>query len=128
MAINGEEFADEVALDSKAHSKYPDLTEAEVKTLVIDDKWLAALDAETVRATGVTWRRAHALIAIAEAALAGALPSDAEALANEAEAVTALLRLPLNLLPTFIVPLVIATHVLITLRLRGARVPRWQTA
>jgi len=40
----------------------------------------------------------------------------------------ALLRLPLNLLPTFIVPLVIATHVLITLRLRGARVPRWQAA
>ena len=28
-----------------AYAKYPKLTEAEVKTLVVDDKWLAALDA-----------------------------------------------------------------------------------
>jgi type I restriction enzyme M protein len=28
-----------------AYAKYPALTEAEVKTLVVDDKWLAALDA-----------------------------------------------------------------------------------
>lgn len=40
----------------------------------------------------------------------------------------ALLRLPLSLLPTFIVPLVIATHVLIALRLRPARGRAWETA
>lgn len=32
-------------LDEKAYKKYPTLTESETKTLVIDDKWLAALDA-----------------------------------------------------------------------------------
>ena len=35
----------EAALDAKALAQYPKLTEAEVKTLVVDDKWLAALDA-----------------------------------------------------------------------------------
>ena len=35
----------EVALDAKAYAKYPKLTDAEIKTLVVDDKWLAALDA-----------------------------------------------------------------------------------
>jgi len=35
---------DEVALDAKAYAKYPKLTEAEIKTLVVDDKWLATLD------------------------------------------------------------------------------------
>jgi type I restriction enzyme M protein len=35
----------EADLDAKALAKYPKLTEAEVKTLVVDDKWLAALDA-----------------------------------------------------------------------------------
>lgn len=35
----------EVSLDAKAYARYPKLTEAEVKTLVVDDKWLAALDA-----------------------------------------------------------------------------------
>jgi type I restriction enzyme M protein len=35
----------EVALDAKAYAKYPSLTEAEVQTLVVDDKWLATLDA-----------------------------------------------------------------------------------
>lgn len=34
----------EAQLDAKAYAKYPKLTEAEVKTLVVDDKWLAALD------------------------------------------------------------------------------------
>ena len=33
-----------VALDAQAYAHYPKLTEAEVKTLVVDDKWLAALD------------------------------------------------------------------------------------
>lgn len=32
-------------LDAKIDAKYPTLTEAEVKTLVVEDKWLAALDA-----------------------------------------------------------------------------------
>ncbi len=35
----------EEALDTLAFDKYPELTEAEIKTLVVDDKWLAALDA-----------------------------------------------------------------------------------
>jgi type I restriction enzyme M protein len=35
----------EVALDAQAYAGYPKLTEAEIKTLVVDDKWLAALDA-----------------------------------------------------------------------------------
>ena len=35
----------EADLDRKAYAHYPKLTEAEVKTLVVDDKWLAALEA-----------------------------------------------------------------------------------
>jgi type I restriction enzyme M protein len=35
----------DAALDSQACARYPTLTEAEIKTLVVDDKWLAALDA-----------------------------------------------------------------------------------
>jgi type I restriction enzyme M protein len=34
----------EAALDAKAYAQYPKLTEAEIKTLVVDDKWLAALN------------------------------------------------------------------------------------
>jgi type I restriction enzyme M protein len=34
----------EAALDAKACAHYPKLTEAEIKALVVDDKWLAALD------------------------------------------------------------------------------------
>ncbi|MCS6292692.1 MAG: type I restriction-modification system subunit M [Nitrospira sp.] len=34
----------ETSLDDKAYAKYPKLTEAEIKTLVVDDKWLSALD------------------------------------------------------------------------------------
>ncbi len=30
-------------LDAKVAAKYPKLTEAEIKTLVVDDKWLATL-------------------------------------------------------------------------------------
>jgi len=33
------------ALDAKAYAKYPTLTAAEIQTLVVDDKWLTALDA-----------------------------------------------------------------------------------
>jgi type I restriction enzyme M protein len=35
----------EAALDNKALNHYPKLTEAEIKTLVVEDKWLASLDA-----------------------------------------------------------------------------------
>jgi type I restriction enzyme M protein len=35
----------EVDLDAKALAKYPKLTEAEIKALLVNDKWLAALDA-----------------------------------------------------------------------------------
>ena len=35
----------EAKLDQLAHDKYPELTESEIKSLVVDDKWLAALDA-----------------------------------------------------------------------------------
>ncbi|HKI02539.1 MAG TPA: type I restriction-modification system subunit M [Thermoanaerobaculia bacterium] len=35
----------EVALDAQACARYPKLTEPEIKTLAVDDKWLAALDA-----------------------------------------------------------------------------------
>ena len=35
----------EAALDAKAYAKYPKLIESDIKSLVVDDKWLAALDA-----------------------------------------------------------------------------------
>ena len=35
----------EAALDAQAYVRYPKLTEGEIKALVVDDKWLAALDA-----------------------------------------------------------------------------------
>ena len=35
----------EAELDKRAYAHYPKLTENEIKTLVVDDKWLAALDA-----------------------------------------------------------------------------------
>ena len=35
----------EAKLDAKAYAKYPTLTEAEIQTLVVDDKWIAALEA-----------------------------------------------------------------------------------
>jgi type I restriction enzyme M protein len=34
----------EATLDAQAYAKYPKLTDSEIKTLVVDDKWLAALD------------------------------------------------------------------------------------
>jgi type I restriction enzyme M protein len=52
LTLNGEEThirksirEAEAELDGQAHAKYPRLTESEIKSLVIDDKWLAALDA-----------------------------------------------------------------------------------
>ena len=35
----------DAALDTLAYEKYPTLTEAEIKTLVVDDKWMARLSA-----------------------------------------------------------------------------------
>ena len=35
----------EADLDAKTYAKYPALTAAEIQTLVVDDKWLAALEA-----------------------------------------------------------------------------------
>jgi len=35
----------DAALDTLAYEKYPTLTEAEVKTLVVDDKWMTRLEA-----------------------------------------------------------------------------------
>jgi type I restriction enzyme M protein len=51
LTLNGEE-ADlrkrlkgaEAALDGQAYAKYPEITEVEIKALVVDDKWLAELD------------------------------------------------------------------------------------
>lgn len=37
--------AEQEALDKKIDAKYPKLTEAEIKTLVVDDKWMARLSA-----------------------------------------------------------------------------------
>ena len=34
----------EAALDALSLAQYPKLSEAEIKTLVVEDKWLAALD------------------------------------------------------------------------------------
>ena len=34
----------EAELDAQAHARYPKLSESEIKSLVVDDKWLAALD------------------------------------------------------------------------------------
>jgi type I restriction enzyme M protein len=52
LALDGEESSlkkklreAEAALDALAYKRYPKLTEDEVKTLVVDDKWLATLDA-----------------------------------------------------------------------------------
>ena len=38
-----EEHGAEAELDDKAYARYPELTAADIKTLVVDDKWLASL-------------------------------------------------------------------------------------
>jgi type I restriction enzyme M protein len=52
LNLNGEESdlkkrlkEADTTLDAQTYARYPKLTEAEIKTLVVDDKWLAALDA-----------------------------------------------------------------------------------
>ena len=44
-ALKREAKEQDAALDKLAYDKYPKLTEAEIKTLVVDDKWLATLAA-----------------------------------------------------------------------------------
>jgi type I restriction enzyme M protein len=39
----------EADLDANAYARYPKLAEVDVKTLVVDDKWLAILDAAVQR-------------------------------------------------------------------------------
>jgi type I restriction enzyme M protein len=55
----------EAVLDATAYARYPKLTEAEVKTLVVDDKWLATLDTavhgETDRISQALTRRVRIL-------------------------------------------------------------------
>ena len=56
----------EAALDGQAYALYPKLTEAVIKTLVVDDKWLASLDAaihsEMTRAGQQITRRVEELV------------------------------------------------------------------
>ena len=63
----------EAALDRKAYARYPKLTETEIKALVVDDKWLAALDAaihgETDRISQTLTRRIKELVDRYEAPL-----------------------------------------------------------
>lgn len=56
---------------------------------------LADADPALVRTSGVTWRRAAALVAAGRAAADGSLPGSADALADPAMALAALRRLPL---------------------------------
>ena len=44
--LSGEIKELEAALDETARVKYPKLSEAEIKTLVVEDKWLAAMAAD----------------------------------------------------------------------------------
>jgi len=64
----------EASLDAQAYAKYPKLTESEIKTLVVDDKWLAALDAavegETVRVSQHLTKRVKELAERYEAPVA----------------------------------------------------------
>ena len=57
--------AAEAALDDAARQTYPKLTEAEVKALVVDDKWMAKLEAcvagETARVAQTLTRRVKEL-------------------------------------------------------------------
>jgi type I restriction enzyme M protein len=44
-ALNRAEKGHEATLDKLVHDKYPTLTETEIKTLVIDNKWMTRLSA-----------------------------------------------------------------------------------
>ena len=49
----------EAKLDGKAYNQYPKLREDEIKVLVVDDKWLAALDANIQARTGTLSAGTH---------------------------------------------------------------------
>ena len=49
----------EAALDKLAYDKYPKLTEAEIKTLVVDDKWMARLVGRRAGRTGARLADPH---------------------------------------------------------------------
>ena len=42
----------EATLDAKAYAQYPKLSEAEIKALVVDDKWLTVLERRHARRDG----------------------------------------------------------------------------
>ena len=44
-SVKAKRTAAQVDLDKKIDAKYPELTEADIKTLVVDDKWMARLSA-----------------------------------------------------------------------------------
>jgi type I restriction enzyme M protein len=57
----------EAKLDAKAYAHYPKLTEAEIKALVVDDKWLAALDAAVHgEMDRVSWQLTQRVMELAE--------------------------------------------------------------
>lgn len=76
-------FADPVALDGRAFYPLPTATQ------------LADAPTASVRESGVSWKRAEAIVAAARAQLAGELPTDDEARANPDEAMRCLRALPL---------------------------------
>jgi type I restriction enzyme M protein len=74
LTLNGEEgelkkkLKDaEADLDAKARARYPTLTEAEIKTLVVEDKWLSALEiAVTAETQNIASRLTQRLKELAE--------------------------------------------------------------
>jgi len=82
----------EVELDALAYDKYPALTEAEIKALVVDDKWLAAIAAaihgEMDRISQTLTRRVKELVERYESPL----PKLTEEVANLSEKVAAHLQ------------------------------------
>jgi type I restriction enzyme M protein len=57
----------ETVLDGKAYGKYPTLTESEIKSLVVDDKWFTALDTAVHGQVGrVSQELAHRVTELAE--------------------------------------------------------------
>ncbi|WP_370234640.1 MULTISPECIES: type I restriction-modification system subunit M [Henriciella] len=80
--------AAETALDEAAYATYPKRSEAEVKTLVVDDKWMAylagAIGAQVDQVAGELSRRVQALAARYEAPLPQ-LTKEAEALETQME-------------------------------------------
>lgn len=62
------------ALDAKVLAKYPELSEEEVKALVVDDKWLATVEADIQSALGRVNQQLVARLSISESRYATPLP------------------------------------------------------